>query len=50
MIELELEEMKTYVAFCIAFIALAPDLNASTVSVVAFAESSIMICKSIKQK
>jgi hypothetical protein len=35
----------TYVAFCIAFIADAPVLNASTVSVVAFAPSSIIICK-----
>ena len=34
----------TYVAFCIAFIADAPVLNASTVSVVAFAPSNSIIC------
>uniref|UniRef100_A0A2P2LU20 Uncharacterized protein n=1 Tax=Rhizophora mucronata TaxID=61149 RepID=A0A2P2LU20_RHIMU len=33
-----------YVAFCIAFIADAPVLNASTVSVVAFAPSNVIIC------
>jgi hypothetical protein len=33
----------TYVDLCIAFIADAPVLNASTVSVVAFAASSIII-------
>lgn len=35
----------TYVAFCMAFIAAAPVLKASTVSVVAFAPSSIIIYK-----
>lgn len=34
---------ETYVAFCIAFIAAAPVLKASTVSVVAFAPSNIII-------
>lgn len=33
----------TYVAFCIAFMADAPVRNASTVSVVAFAPSNIII-------
>uniref|UniRef100_A0A2P2LU41 Vacuolar protein sorting-associated protein 32-2-like protein n=1 Tax=Rhizophora mucronata TaxID=61149 RepID=A0A2P2LU41_RHIMU len=32
-----------FVAFCIAFIADAPVLNASTVSVVAFAPSNVII-------
>jgi hypothetical protein len=35
----------TYVDLCIAFIADAPVLKASTVSVVAFAASSIIIYK-----
>lgn len=39
-----LKQCGTHVAFCIAFIAAAPVLNASTVSVVAFAPSSNIIC------
>jgi len=38
------QDSKTHVAFCIAFIAAAPVLNASTVSVVALAPSNIIIC------
>lgn len=34
----------TYIDFCIAFMAAAPVLNASTVSVVALAPSNIIIC------
>lgn len=40
----------TYVDLCIAFIADAPVLNASTVSVVAFAPSSIIICNKIRHR
>ena len=46
----EIEVVSTYVAFCIAFIAAAPVLNASTVSVVAFAPSNIIILSSKKIK
>ena len=42
--ETTLKECGSYVAFCIAFIAAAPVLNASTVSVVAFAPSNNIIC------
>ena len=42
---LELVKACTHVAFCMAFIALAPVLKAATVSVVAFAPSSIIIWK-----
>lgn len=38
----------THVAFCIAFIADAPVLNASTVSVVALAPSNIIICNTLQ--
>lgn len=34
----------TYIDVCIAFMAAAPVLNASTVSVVALAPSNIIIC------